>query len=222
MKQIFSGTVFEILPLNNGVMFSFVKEEMGATMEIGYKMLTFDGRFEDVTNWAYWITKFGNNYKSIVPLCENYIKAKALMLPNGRVFLMDNTGASQIVDADAVIPWSGELTYRGNAPSAIAIYKHSLWATYKQENVLMKYNIDTLREELRLGGKNSPFNQPNDIFLEGENAIISNSGSNTLLQLNLNSYSLFEIEKFNEPVYQYVKVDVFKFVLLRSGLYLMG
>ena len=78
-----------------------------------------------------------------------------------------------------------------------------------------------MREELRIGGNKSPFDKPCDLFLEGDCVMVSNQGSKKLLQVNLNSYTVFEYETFEEPLYQYVNVKENRFAVLESGLYLI-
>ena len=51
--------------------------------------------------------------------------------------------------------------------------------------------------------------------------MVSNQGSKKLLQVNLNSYTVFEYETFEEPLYQYVNVKENRFAVLESGLYLI-
>ena len=223
MKQIFAGEVYEILPLSNGILFSYNREELDDNVLVAYKMISFDnGRFTDVAKNVYLITKFGNNYKAVVSKCDNYITVKSILLPNGKVFLLSANGSAQLLDTDASVIWTGDLLYRSCVPSDIVLYDNALWASYAECNTLLKYNLATMREELRIGGgANSPFDKPRDIFLEGDNAMISNQGSKKLLQINLTSYKLFEYESFDEAISQYVKVADNRFAILESGLYLI-
>ena len=140
---------------------------------------------------------------------------------NGKVFLLYPDGKAKLLDLDASEIWSGDLLYRGAAPTDIKLHNNALWATYAQHNVLVKFNLNTMRAEIRLGNKKGPFNSPKDIFIEGDCAFISNSGSNKLIQVNLNTYDVLDYESFEEPVYQYLCVDDNKIVILESGLYLI-
>ena len=222
MKQIYLGEVYEILPISNGIVFSYCKEKTDGNVIVAYKMLSFEnGHFTDIAKNVYLLTKFGNNYKSVVALCDNYITVKSILLPNAKVFLLSTDGTAQLVDTDASPIWKGSLLYKNNAPTDIVLYKNSLWASYAESNVLLRYNLNTLREELRVGGKKSPFNKPKNIFVENDNAYISNQGSQTITQLNLNNYSVFEYERFSQPIYQFLRVGDYRFVLLESGVYLL-
>lgn len=221
MKQVFSGEVYDMLPISRGIIFSYHKDTIDNRIIVFYKMLSFDTGLTDITNNIYLLTKFGNNYKAVASLCNNFITAKSIVLTGGKVFLLETDGTARLLDADASPIWTGELKYRANAPSDIVVYKNALWACYAQSNVLLRFNLATMREELRIGGNRSPFNRPQDMFIDGENVMVSNSGSNKLTQLNLNSYNVFDYETFDEPVYQYVRVEDYRFVILKSGLYLI-
>ena len=222
MKQVFSGEVYEMLPLSQGIIFSYNKATVDNRVVVFYKMLSLDtGRITDITNHVYLLTKFGNNYKAVSSLCDNFITAKSIVLTGGKVFMIETDGTAKLLDADASPIWTGELKYRNDTPSDIGIYKNALWACYAKSNVMLRFNLATMREELRIGGRLSPFNRPQDMFIDGENAMISNSGSNKLTRLNLDSYSVFDYETFDEPVYQYVCVNDYQFVILKSGLYLI-
>ncbi len=220
MKQVFSGEVYDVLPTSNGIIFSYRKDTIEDNIVVAYKMITFDnGRFTDVAKNIYLITKFGNNYKAAVALCDNYITAKSLVLTGGKVFLLLDGGKALIVDNDSTPLWTGELKYRGYSATDVALYKNALWASFAECNVLLRYNLSSMREELRIGGNKSPFDKPSGLFVEGDKVMVSNLGSNKLIEVDLNSYSVFEYEELEEPVKQYVKVDNNRFVVLDSGLY---
>lgn len=222
MKRIFAGEVYEIIPLQNGIIFSYCKDVIEDNVVVFYKMISFDnGKFTDISKNVYLITKFGNNYKSIIGFCDNYITAKAIILPNGKVFLLGADGTAHLFNTKASGIWSGEMRYKSFNASDVVLYKNSLWTSYSECNVLLRYNLTTMREELRIGGNKSPFVRPTSIFVDGDDAMISNAGSCKLIQVNLNTYTTLEYESFEEPIYQYVRVGDYRFAVLKSGLYLL-
>lgn len=222
MKKVFSGEVYEVLPISNGIIFSYCKDVIEENTLVSYKMITFDnGRFTDIAKNIYLLTKFGNNYKAVAALCGNYITTKSIVLPGSKVFLLSEDGTAQLLGADAAPVWTGELKYRGAAATDIALYKNALWASFADCNVLLRYNLTAMREELRIGGNKSPFNKPSGLFIDGDTVMVSNVGSSKLIEVNLNTYSVFEYEEFSEPVRQYVRVGENRFAVLDSGLYLI-
>lgn len=222
MKKVFSGEVYEVLPISNGVIFSYCKDVVDQSTVVAYKMITFDnGRFTDIAKNIYLLTKFGNNYKAVAAICDNYITAKSIVLPNSKVFLLSADGEARLLGADALPVWTGELKYRGCNATDIALYKNALWASFADCNVLLRYNLTAMREELRIGGNKSPFDKPSGLFVDGDTVMVSNVGSSKLIEVNLNTYSVFDYEEFSEPVRQYVKVGENRFAVLDSGLYLL-
>lgn len=222
MKQLFDGEVYEVLPLRGGIIFSYCKGFNEENVLVAYRMLSFDnGRFSNVENDIYLITKFGNNYRAVSALCENHIKTKSIVLPSGKVFLMQPDGTAQLVDNDATPVWTGNLTYRNCSPSDIALYNNVLLAAYPDCNALLSYNLSTMREELRIGGAKSPFKRPRSISVSDDCITVCNLESQNLVEVNLNNYKVRELESFDEPIYQYLNVAGNRFALLQSGLYLL-
>ena len=222
MQKIFEGEIFEILPLSNGIIFSYCKDVVDENIMVAYKMISFEnGRFTDVAKNVYLVTKFGNNYKAVAEQCDNYITVKSILLPNGKVFLMQTDGTAKLLDTDATPIWTGSLIYRSCTPTDIILHNNALWVSYADCNVLVRFNLSTMREELRIGGAKSPFAKPRDMFLEGDNAMVSNQGSQKLVNINLKEYTVEDCEEFQEPLYQYVNVAGNRFVVLQSGLYLI-
>lgn len=222
MKPIFEGEVYEILPLSNGIIFSYCKDIIDQNIVVAFKMLSFEnGRMTDIAKNIYLLTKFGNNYKAVIENCDNYITVKSILLPNSKVFLLSSDGEAQLIDTDGTPIWKGILSYRGFNASDIVLYKNTLWACYSDSNVMVRYNLANMREELRIGGNKSPFNKPKNLFIEGNTVTVSNQGSQKLTQVNLDSYTTLDCEEFEEPVKQYVKSDNYRFVLLDSGIYML-
>lgn len=222
MQKIFEGEIFEVLPLTNGIIFSYCKDIVDDNIMVAYKMISFDnGRFTDVAKNIYMLTKFGNNYKAVAAQCDNYITVKSILLPNGKVFLMQTDGTAKLLDNDATPVWTGSLVYRSCNPSDILLHNNALWICYADCDVLLRYNLATMREELRIGGAKSPFCKPRDLYLEGDLAMVSNQGSKSILSINLKDYTVFDYESFDETLYQYINVSGNRFVVLESGLYLI-
>lgn len=222
MERIFEGEVYEIVPQAQGIVFSYCKGSSGDNVLVAYKMLSVEtGVMTDVAKNIYLLSKFGSNYRASSELCSNYVTARSVVLPSGRVFLCTENGNAYLIDGDGLPVWSGDFKYKGNVPSDIAIHKNSLWACYNKSGVLLRFSLNTMREELRIGGSSSPFDKPNDIFISGDTAVISNSGSNKLLKVDLNTYNVREYKEFSEAVYSYAKIKNYEFVLLESGVYVL-
>ncbi|MDO4608206.1 MAG: hypothetical protein Q4B40_03340 [Clostridia bacterium] len=222
MKKIFDGKIYEMLPKTDGILFPYQKAIIDQGDVVWYKMFSLENTsLTDVSETIYWNIKFGSNYTVALDVCSNFVTEKAIMLPNGRLFLVNDNGQVFVIDPDGMINIGGELKYRESVPSAIAYYKNNIWACFKENNVLIRFNINTMRAELRIGGKASPFDCPEDIFIDGENAYVCNSGSNKIVKINLESYATEDYYGFEESVHSYIKSEKCEFVLLDSGLYII-
>ena len=222
MERLFAGKVYEMVAQPNGIVFSYCKENLDNKARVRYQMISFDTKtVTEVAKNIYQLSKFGSNYRAVASLCSNYVSARALVLPTGRVFMIEDNGRAMLFDDEGMPLWTGELTYRGNIPTDIAFHKNSLWVCYASANVLLRFNITTMREELRIGGSSSPFDRPCDIFIDNNEAMISNVGSNKLIKFDLDSFSVSDHLEFSESVYGYLKVKHREFVLLESGIYML-
>lgn len=222
MKRIYEGKIYEMLPKSDGIIFPYQKAVVEEGDIVWYKMLSFENSvLSDASETVYWNVKFGSNYQVAKKLCQNFVLAKSIMLPNGRLFLCSNNGQVYIIDTDGMINIAGELKYHDQIPTGIALYKNSIWACFADHNVLIRFNLATLRAELRIGGKNSPFNNPRNIFIDDCFAYVCNGNTNEIVRVDLENYSVEPLYSFEEPVRSYIKSGKREFALLDSGLYLI-
>ncbi len=222
MKQIFEGQVYEILSISGGIMFSYCKEALEDQIVVGYKMISFDnGRITDVAKNAFLGAKYGTNYQEILKKCEHYITDRIIHLQNEKMLIYSKNGILKLLNADTSVLWQGTLSYRNYNASDFIIYKSALWACFPECDVMLRYNLSTMHEELRIGGKKSPFSKPRSLFLENDDAYVCNIGSKRIVKVNLADYTVNEHLEFSEEVYQYFKSDIYGFVILKSGLYMV-
>lgn len=219
MRKIYSGIIYDIVPKSNGVVF-FCREESDSPVCV--KMLSVeDGKMIDVGLSVYANCKMGVNCATVVKYCNNYVLDHILSLNNSEVFVCTQEGNAFLLDAAGEAYWSGEMKYRENSPSGIALYKNSIWASFRDTNVILRFNLNTMRSELRIGGKQSPFDGPTKIYVDGDTAIVCNEKSKNLAKVNFEDYTVETYKQFDEPVHQYLKVGKYEFVALSSGLYVI-
>lgn len=222
MERVFDGHIYDMVCQNGNIVFTYCKDSIDNAALIGYKMITRDNPVPaTVAKNIYLLSKFGSNYRKASELSSNYVFAKTTELPSGVFCVLADTGNAYLVDQSGLPFWSGDLNYKGEKPSDIAAYKNTIWACYKKASVLLRFNLTTMREEIRIGGKKSPFSEPTDIFITDNIATVCNSGSNKLIEVNLDSYVLKYREEFSESVYSFVSFDDKRYVLLESGLYVV-
>ena len=220
MKRIFAGEIYDIIPQNNGVVFSYCKDKDDEHILVSYKMISLENdRITDVAKNIYQLSKFGSNYRAIVPYFENHITVRSIVHTNGKVFVVDRDGRAILFGNDGEPIWEGSMLYRGNAPSDIAFNRNSTWCCYSETNVMLRFNILTMREDLRIGGTKTPFANPKHLFVQNDIATVSNPDSNKLINVNLLNYETVQFKEFTESVFAYVKIKDTEFVAMESGLY---
>lgn len=220
MKEIFSGEVYEMIEKPDGLIFSHLYEVLADGLYIKFKMLdAVSGTISDISKNVYFLAKFGSNYHSVVKMVDNYITVKSINLPSGKLFLCEQSGNCYLIDGDGSILWTGSILYKDEAPSGIALYDNCIWACFKSSNALIRFNLATMREELRIGGERSPFSGPRGIFICENTAVISNTLSNSLTKVNLDNYTVEHYYDFKESVKEYVKIGGYEYVLLDNGIY---
>lgn len=223
MKTVFEGRIVNVIPVENGLIIAYACLEEDERATLAYKMITFeDGKLTNVPKSLYHISKFGTNYAMIEQRLKSPIKCKAVILPNNKVFTLDEGGAAMLHDTTGEVLWQGKIEYRGNTPSGIAISNRSVWTCFKENNVLIRMNLLTMKEELRIGGgKASPFVEPIDLFIDNGDIYVCLGKENKIVRVNTNTYVTEVYREFESPVIQYIKNGGYDFAVLDSGVYLL-
>lgn len=221
MTSVFEGDILHVIPMENGIIIAYAEDRSETQITAAFKMISFDtDKTTNVAKNIYQLSKFGANYRSFCIQVQNYFTCKTIIFPSEKMLVLERDGTVELLDTDASFLWAGKLLYKSTPPSSMALFENKLWATFPEHNVLVRYNINTMREELRIGGGNSsPFAQPCDIFVKGDFAYICNLGSLQILKVELNTYSLEVYEEFTQPVKQYLEVDNKRFVVMDTGVY---
>ncbi len=222
MKRIFDGNIYEVIPSAGNIVFSYYKTSVeGGDVLVCFKMLSLEnGSITDITKNVYLLAKFGPNYSKCLKYLDNYVTAKAIFLSEGKVFFCDENGKSYLLDGAGRLVWRGEIKYRGKAPRALALGGGAFWACFDTLDSVLRLNLKTFREELRVGNTGSVLCAPKHIFTEGDTAYISSAGGKRIFKLDLNTFELSDYCYFEECVYGYIKAGDKQFVLLTSGLYM--
>lgn len=222
MDKVSPHKALSLLALPGGFVFAYPFEIAPQEMKVGYKMVSFDtGKISNVTRSIYTLTKFGSEYKLFGKNIRNFLSCRSALLYDGRVFVVEEDGKATLFDMNEYPAWEGKLTYQGSVPDCIAATQDSLWAAYGEKNTLVRYNLQTLREELRIGGNNSPFSNPVSIFPAGSKLFICNKESMDIWKIDTNDYTTELYYQFEEPVYDYKFIDKYEIVSLESGIYVL-
>ncbi len=226
MKKLFSGQVYDILPVDDGgFIIVYRRAEAEGKIIVSYKSVSLEnGVVTPRTRADYEFIKFGEHRQNIDFSDGNFINNSCVILEDGNRFIVSPEGQSRIIDAEGHVQWQGTIRYKECGPAAVAHHGHTLWASFPKNNALIRFNLRTMREELRIGGSNdSSFNEPMGLWVSDneDRLIVCNHNGNNLLEVNMKTYTVNERASFDEPIYKYLCIGNKEFVVLESGLYLL-
>ena len=223
MTTVFEGDILHVIPMEKGIIITYCEDRSSTQITAAFKMISFEtGKVTNVAKNIYQLSKFGSDYKSFCTQVDNYFTCKTLPLPSEKLMVMELNGTLKLLDTDSTLLWTGSLTYKNAPPSSLALFENKLWACYPEYNVLIRYNINTMREELRIGGgANSPIMQPTDIYIKGNYGYVCNTGTMQILRLDLTDYTLSVFKEFTKPVKQYLEVDGYRFAVTEDSVLLL-
>lgn len=225
MKKLFSEKIYDILETETGFIFVYRRPEIEDQVVVSYKSVSLEnGVVSNRTKSDYEFIKFGKNYSRLGLQGGNFITSSCVELENDRIFIVGENGDAKIVEPDGFIEWQGTIRYKDCGPSSIAHHGHTLWASFSNKNALIRFNLRTMREELRIGGSNdSSFSSPEGMWIDEPSGklLVCNSKAQNILEVNMKTYTVVERAVFDEPVHKYLKIGNREFVVLDSGLYLL-
>lgn len=225
MKKLFSDEIYDVLPYEGGFMVVYRRKEVQDRIVISYKSVSLEsGVVSQRTRADYEYIKFGERARSLEFEGAQFITSRCTVIDNDRLFVVMPDGNAKILDKDGYTEWEGTVRYKDCGPSSVAHHGHTLWASFADRNALIRFNLRTMREELRIGGSNdSSFAGPDGLCVnepEGQ-LMVCNAKANNLLEVNMKTYTVHERAVFEEPVHRYMRIEGKEFVLLDSGLYLL-
>ena len=225
VKKLFSDKIYDILEVGNGFIVVYRRPEIDDKVVVSYKSVSLEnGVVTKRIKADYEFVKFGPNYSTVNFQVDNFITSSCVELDGGRLFIVSKSGDAKIVEPNGCTEWQGTIRYKDFGPSAIAHFGHTLWASFSEKNALIRFNLRTMREELRIGGSNdSSFSAPEGMWIDqpAGKLLVCNSTGNNLLEVDMKTYTVMERAVFEEPVHKYLRIGEREFVVLDSGLYLL-
>ncbi len=225
MKKLFSDQIYDMLPFEGGFIVVYRRNEVADRVVVSYKSVSLsNGVVSQRTKTDYEFIKFGELYKSLQFEGAQFITCKCTKIDNDRLFVVTEDGHAKIFDKDGYVEWEGTVRYKDCGPSDVAHHGHTLWASFAERNALIRFNLRTMREELRIGGStDSSFDCPTGLWVNepDEQLVVCNAKANNILEVNIKTYTVHEKASFEEPVHRYMRIEGKEFALLDSGLYLL-
>lgn len=223
LKKIYGDGVLDILPLPKGVLMVTRENDAEDKVVVSYKVYSFEsGKISRATRNVYLYAKFGQNFEKYYKLMPDFINYKCTALPDDKLFTIYPTGEAKIFNADVEVVWQGNIKYKEFGPSDVACVGKSLWIAFPDGDTILRYNLRTMRDELRIGSKkDNAFSRPCGLCSIENKLVVSNAVSNCIEIVDTGTYVVERYAAFDEPVYKYHKVGANEIVLLQSGAYIL-
>lgn len=225
MRNFIEGKVLHMLPVPNGVVAAVLSEiTEDEKMAVEYRLLSLEtNQIQRVSNHVYLLVKFGPSHKAADLQVANHLTCRSCLLPGGEVFTVSEDCSAKLLDADGYAKWVGVVKYKGEAPADVLYDGKNIWAAFPDSNTLLRLDIGSMREELRIGGRGGEtgFAGPVGLFSEGEDLYVCNRDSCQIWKINTRTYAAEEYASFEEPVYAYARRHNREIVHLESGIYEM-
>lgn len=225
MKKLFADEIYDILEYDGGFIVVYRRGEVQERIVVSYKSVQLDsGTVVQRTRADYNFIKFGEVDPTDGMLPSESITCSTAKLDNGSIFIVTKSGNAKILDSNGDLEWQGTIKYKECGPASIAHHGHTLWASFPERNALIRFNLRTMREELRIGGSNdSSFAGPEGLWINGDEGLlmVCNSKGNNILEVNMKTYTVRERAVFDEPVHKYICIGKKELAVLDSGLYLL-
>ena len=224
MKQIFGSAALTIVPCNRGFVFAEVHKTTENDKEksvIAFNHHSFDtGITNAITKNAYLNDIFLNHSEFLKEEIGDYINIIIAFTPNFGIITLEPNGIAKTYDYSCRFKWKGNLKYKGYAPSDAVINGDSLWCAYPDSNTLIRYNVNSMRQEFKIGsGVGDMLSEPFSLFVVEDSLVITSQNSGKIQKMSLDDYKLETIHQLDMPIKKYIKVDSNEIILTDSGIY---
>ena len=221
MIRIFDDSCVHILQINDGFIASFKSEDKTNLQNLQFKRISvLNDTAREIDPDQFKLLKFGFDFDWINSQIDDYLFTLCRRSESGMLFTVSGEGAVKVFDKKGNLINQGDFCHQDCRPVDIAIGDGVIWASYPELNTIVRYNISSLRQELRIGGMQSKvLNSPCGLLLQGQQLYICNAASNKILLMDTANFTVQEHLSFDEPVYEFIKIEGFNIVRLKSGVY---
>lgn len=221
MKKLFGPGAFYMLPASNGFVFAAQQGEYDNKAVVVYRKYDLEsGEVNAVTRNVYLLTKFGNHFESLGFSPPEYIQSITAFSSDYALAIARPDGSGMCMDINGTVQWKGDLLYREEPAVSLTSEADGFWAVYPGSGALIRYLFTNLRQDLRIGGGQTPtFEQPESVWPSDNNLLVCSVGGHKIYDIDLKTFSMRDYCLFDEPVYQYMKIGFHEIVRLASGIY---
>lgn len=223
LTRITDNEVIDIVPYNDGFMFSSKIPLTGKKYKITYAAFQFaSASIQPVTKNAYLLRKFGASYQTVSEQLGNTVTCDVGVLYDKRLLVLYPSGEAGIFAKDGELCWSGDYFYHEAPVRSIAVDGKYFWCTVPDKNCVIRYNAHSMKVSLRIGNEAATtFGAPMHISVADGLLYTSCYTTGKVKTINTSDYSVKEYIRFNEPVKRFFVHKKQQVACLESGIYLL-
>lgn len=220
MKKLLSVKTYQIFPDENG--FLYAEKEINGEPPIFKRYDLKYMKSSPIKRSVYLQKKFGRKSEAFANCFTDCLSCDSCSFSGGKTAVLFPDGDIGWFDGDGHLLKEGKLQYKGSPAQCIfPDGNDAFWSVIPQENTILKISTVTERMIIRVGGgENSPFNHPSHIYKYDANLFVCDK-EGFVKRVSLSDFRVSNYYRFDEPVYQYLRIGNSEVVCLESGVYLL-
>lgn len=223
MIKISDREIIDIIRFNDTKVIMVEKCPLDASgkFKVKYFILNLsNGCRESITKNAYLLRKFGDAHKEIVDKLNNFVQCDSLIFPSKSTFVIFPNGQTGYFNEYGEMKWSGILKYNDCFCTSAAEDGNYFWTCCPEENCVIRYTADTIKVDLRIGGKEAAaFNTP--IFASSDESYIYIANSDGRIRtIDKKHYTVDDIDKVYSGMRRFYKFGRFSIICTPNGTFI--
>lgn len=218
--KLISQKGWSIVPKDN----SFLYYEMNDRGEdIGYFRYSL-GRVIEINKDTYSREKFGLGYKNILKFFDNIPTLPSYVIMEDNSIITAEFKDSYIYkfDKNGNLLWINNSMGEYDSIYSIAYNNGFLWCVYPVSNIIKKFSLNTFQEVLSIGERqNGIFSYPEFAIVYDDILYVCEMGNYRICTVDLAQNEVKEYLKFDEPIWEYFRINGKEIVRLQSGIYIL-
>lgn len=212
-----------MLPVPNGVVAAVLREVTeNDKFVVEYRHIAADtNEVQRVSKNVFLLVKFGASHRAAVMQVSNHLTCNACVLDSGKTFIVEDDGSAKLLSEEGVAEWVGTIKYKEEVPSFVAFDGKNIWVSFCENNTLIRMDVNSMRDELRVGSREGDknFNGPCGLFAKDENLYVANKKSKKIWRINTNDFSAEEYAETTQPVLGFCHCLQKDIVWFEDGIY---
>lgn len=220
MKKLINVKTYQIFPDENGFLYAAKEKSDEPPIFKRYDLRYL--KSSPIKRSTYLQKKFGRESEAFADCFTDCLSCDVGVFSGGKTAVLFPDGDIGWFGGDDRLLKEGKLQYK-NSPGRCILPdgNDAFWSVIPRENLILKVSTVTERMIIRVGGgENSPFTHPTHIYKYDASLYICDE-KGAIKRVSLSDFRVSDYCRFDEPVYQYLRIGNSEIVCLESGVYLL-